>query len=111
MRPGSLSSGAFVKLKHAERRLTFLVISQEQGRFEAKDLPPGQYRRPGVGAGFRERVGSRCGRVRRAERQGRLSLPNKHGCDAGAGNGPQRIRAPESSKVLPLTRRICRKAG
>src|SRR5262245_26911876 len=44
--------GAFVKLKNDARRLTFMVISQEQGRFEAKDLPPGQYRLQGVGGAF-----------------------------------------------------------
>ena len=41
-------SGAFVKLKNDQRRLTFMVISRDQGRFEAKDLPPGQYRVQGV---------------------------------------------------------------
>jgi hypothetical protein len=45
-------AGAFVKLKNDERRLTFMVISRDQGRFEAKDLPPGQYRVQAIGAGF-----------------------------------------------------------
>src|SRR5262249_11398245 len=45
-------TGAFVKLKNAERRLTFMVISQGQGRFEAKDLPVGKYAVQGVGAGY-----------------------------------------------------------
>src|SRR6266850_8320088 len=49
---GQPVAGAFVKLKNAERRLTFMVISQDQGRFEAKDLPPGQYSVQGVGAGY-----------------------------------------------------------
>src|SRR3954453_3271075 len=49
---GQPVAGAFVKLKNDERRLTFMVISQEQGRFEAKDLPPGQYRVQGVGGGY-----------------------------------------------------------
>jgi streptogramin lyase/mono/diheme cytochrome c family protein len=49
---GQPITGAFVKLKNDERRLTFMVISQGQGRFEAKDLPPGTYRVQGVGAGF-----------------------------------------------------------
>src|SRR5262245_53545530 len=40
--------GAFVKLKNDERRLTFMVVSRENGQFEAKDLPPGQYRVQGV---------------------------------------------------------------
>ena len=49
---GQPVAGAFVKLKNAERRLTFMVISREQGQFSAKDLPPGQYRVQGVGAGY-----------------------------------------------------------
>ena len=36
--------GSFVKLRNSERRLTFMVISQDNGLFTAKDLPPGQYR-------------------------------------------------------------------
>jgi virginiamycin B lyase len=40
--------GAFVRLKNDQRRLTFMVISREKGRFEARDLPPGQYRVQGV---------------------------------------------------------------
>src|SRR5215475_1394075 len=45
---GNPIAGAFVKLKNEERRLTFMVVSREQGQFEAKDLPPGQYRVQGV---------------------------------------------------------------
>src|SRR5436190_23982726 len=46
---GQPVAGAFVKLKNAERRLTFMVISQAQGRYEAKDLPVGRYTVQGVG--------------------------------------------------------------
>jgi virginiamycin B lyase len=45
---GKPVAGAFVKLKNDQKRLTFMVISRDQGRFEAKDLPPGQYRVQGV---------------------------------------------------------------
>jgi streptogramin lyase len=45
---GKPVAGAFVKLKNDERRLTFMVVTREQGQFEAKDLPPGQYRVQGV---------------------------------------------------------------
>jgi streptogramin lyase/mono/diheme cytochrome c family protein len=45
---GKPVAGAFVKLKNDEKRLTFMVISRDQGRFEAKDLPPGRYRVQGV---------------------------------------------------------------
>jgi virginiamycin B lyase len=47
--------GAFVKIKNGERRLTFMVISQAQGRYAAKNLPPGQYAVQGVGNGFQSK--------------------------------------------------------
>ena len=49
---GQPLSGAFVKLKNDERRLTFMVVTKERGQFEAKDLPPGLYRVQGVGGNF-----------------------------------------------------------
>src|SRR5438552_14534644 len=49
---GQPVTGAFVKLKNDERRLTFMVVSKERGQFEAKDLPPGTYRVQGVGGNF-----------------------------------------------------------
>src|SRR6266446_4002073 len=49
---GQPISGAFVKLKNDERRLTFMVVSKDRGTFEAKDLPPGTYRAQGVGGNF-----------------------------------------------------------
>jgi virginiamycin B lyase len=49
---GQPVSGAMVKLINADRHLTFMVVSQDQGRFEANDLPPGQYTVQGIGAGF-----------------------------------------------------------
>ena len=42
---GQPLSGAFVKLKNEERRLTFMVISQAQGRYTARNLPR-EIRRP-----------------------------------------------------------------
>ena len=35
---GEPLAGAFVKLKNAEKRLTFMVITQDQGRYTAKNL-------------------------------------------------------------------------
>jgi virginiamycin B lyase len=49
---GKPLAGAFVKLKNADRRLTFMVVSQDQGRYTAKNLPPGKYVVQGVGNGF-----------------------------------------------------------
>src|SRR5262249_60403787 len=48
---GKPVAGAFVKLKNDARRLTYMVVTQTQGQFEAKDLPPGQYRVQAVGGG------------------------------------------------------------
>jgi len=49
---GQPVTGAFVKLKNAERRLTFMVISQDNGQFQATDLPAGHYVVQGVGGNF-----------------------------------------------------------
>ncbi len=40
---GQPVSGAFVRLKNAGKRLTFMVISQNGGAFAAADLPAGNY--------------------------------------------------------------------
>jgi streptogramin lyase len=50
---GQPVAGAMVKLKHELRRLTFMVVSREEGRFEAKDLPPGQYSVQAIGGDMR----------------------------------------------------------
>ncbi|MGH9785742.1 MAG: carboxypeptidase regulatory-like domain-containing protein, partial [Terriglobia bacterium] len=49
---GQPVTGAFVKLKNEQRRLTFMVISQAQGRYTADRLPSGKYSVQGVGSGF-----------------------------------------------------------
>ena len=46
---GAPVSGAFVKLQNAERRLTFMVVSQAQGRYTVKNLPAGKYVVQGIG--------------------------------------------------------------
>ena len=49
---GEPATGAFVKLSHVDRGLTFLVVSQGQGRYQARNLPPGEYRIQGIGGGM-----------------------------------------------------------
>lgn len=49
---GQPMPGAYVKLHDSEKRLTFMVISQAQGRYAAKNLPPGKYTVQGIGSGF-----------------------------------------------------------
>jgi streptogramin lyase len=53
---GEPVSGAFVKLKNGERRFTFMVISQAQGRYTAANLPPGKYEVQGVGGDFQSEM-------------------------------------------------------
>jgi uncharacterized surface anchored protein len=49
---GQALPGAYVKLNNAERRLTFMVVTQAQGRYTIGNLPPGDYTVQGVGNGF-----------------------------------------------------------
>ncbi len=52
---GSPVAGALVKMKVAERHLTFMVVTQAQGRYTAKNLPPGKYVVQGIGNGFQSK--------------------------------------------------------
>jgi len=47
---GQPVSGAFVRLKNADKRLSFMVISQANGTYTAKDLPAGNYTVQAIGA-------------------------------------------------------------
>src|SRR5262245_64488771 len=40
---GAPVAGAFVQMKNAERRLNFMVITQEQGKYTNARLPVGKY--------------------------------------------------------------------
>jgi virginiamycin B lyase len=40
---GAPVTGAFVKMKSEERRLTFMIVSQAQGRYSLNNLPAGRY--------------------------------------------------------------------
>src|SRR5258708_30175170 len=52
---GQALPGAHVKLINAERRLTFMLVSQAQGRYTMNNLPPGNYTVQGVGNGFQSK--------------------------------------------------------
>src|ERR1700752_2595040 len=52
---GQALPGAYVKLFNAERRLTFMVVSQAQGRYSLNNLPPGDYTVQGIGNGFQSK--------------------------------------------------------
>ncbi|HWH80249.1 MAG TPA: carboxypeptidase regulatory-like domain-containing protein, partial [Candidatus Binatus sp.] len=49
---GAPVAGAYVKMKNAERRVTFMVISQAQGRYELNNLPLGKYIVQSIGGEF-----------------------------------------------------------
>src|ERR1700730_1656189 len=53
---GQALPGAYVKLINPERRLTFMVVSQAQGRYEMNNLPPGDYTVQGIGNGFQSKL-------------------------------------------------------
>ena len=52
---GEALPGAYVKLFNPERRLTFMVVSQAQGRYTMNNLPPGDYTVQGIGDGFQSK--------------------------------------------------------
>jgi virginiamycin B lyase len=52
---GQALPGAYVKLINPERRLTFMLVSQAQGRYTMNNLPPGNYTVQGIGNGFQSR--------------------------------------------------------
>ena len=49
---GAPLAGAFVKMKNAERRLSFMVITQAQGRYAVNTLPAGKYIVQAVGGDY-----------------------------------------------------------
>src|SRR5882762_9842896 len=55
---GQALSGAYVKLTNPERALTFMVVSQAQGRYTANNLPPGNYTVQGIGNGLQSKLTS-----------------------------------------------------
>jgi virginiamycin B lyase len=52
---GQALPGAYVKLINAEKRLTFMLVTQAQGRYTMNNLPPGDYTVQGVGNGFQSK--------------------------------------------------------
>lgn len=45
-------AGAYVKIYSPEKELTFMVVSQDGGRFSFKNLPPGKYMVQGIGGNY-----------------------------------------------------------
>ena len=53
---GAPVAGAFVKLKNGERRLTFMIVSQAQGRYSVSNLPSGSYVAQAIGGDFQSEL-------------------------------------------------------
>jgi virginiamycin B lyase len=49
---GASVAGALVKVKNAERRLTFMVVTQAGGRYSVNALPAGKYVVQGIGGDY-----------------------------------------------------------
>ena len=49
---GQPVAGAYVKVADADKGLTIMVVSQEQGRYTAKNLPVGKYTAQAIGGEF-----------------------------------------------------------
>ena len=53
---GAPVAGAFVKMMNGERRLTFMVVSQDQGRYSMNNLPAGKYTVQGIGGDHQSKM-------------------------------------------------------
>src|SRR6266853_774439 len=53
---GQPVTGAYVKLENAEKGLTVMVVSQEQGRYTASNLLVGKYTAQAVGGEFQSKT-------------------------------------------------------
>ncbi len=49
---GQPLAGAYVRVHNSEKHLTFMVVSQAQGHYSVKNLPPGKYTVQSIGNGF-----------------------------------------------------------
>ncbi|OFW36712.1 MAG: hypothetical protein A3J28_10480 [Acidobacteria bacterium RIFCSPLOWO2_12_FULL_60_22] len=85
---GEPAAGAFVKVTNTERKLVFLVISQDQGKFRAANLPPGKYQVQGIGGGMQSDLSPMTELAAGQQATVNLTL-----------NGPQ----PEKPKPLPAS--------
>ena len=99
---GQALPGAYVKLINPERRLTFMVISQAQGRYTMNNLPPGDYTVQGIGDGFQSKptpVALTAGKPATAD----VSLTDKQGDAVPNGwvRSPGRVAGNELDAELP----------
>src|ERR1700681_1166065 len=99
---GEALPGAYVKLINPERRLTFMVVTQAQGRYTLNNLPPGDYTVQGIGDGFQSKptpVALTAGTPATAD----VSLTDKQGDVVPNGwiRSPGRVAGNELDAELP----------
>jgi streptogramin lyase/mono/diheme cytochrome c family protein len=92
--------GAFVRLKNAEKRLGFMVISQDGGGFSAKGLPPGNYEIQSIGGDFQSKLSGPVAVTENAPGKVELALTDKRGPDLTPA-WPRRL-APEVAETMTL---------
>jgi streptogramin lyase len=90
--------GALVRVKNAERRLTFMVPSQDGGRYEIKDLPVGQYTVQGIGGNFQSEVSAPVSVAANAAAKADVALTNARGALLPPA-WPQRIPEAQAEKA------------
>ena len=78
---GQPVAGAFVKLKNSEKRLGFMVISQDGGAFSAKQLPAGNYEVQGAGGDFQSKWSAPVAVPERGTAKVELALTDKRAAD------------------------------
>src|SRR4051812_12832139 len=97
---GKPVAGAFVRLKNAEKRLGFMVISQDGGAFSAKELPAGNYEVQSVGGDFQSKVSGPVAVPETGAAKVELTLTDKRGPDL-APAWPRRL-PPEVAATMKL---------
>ena len=99
---GQALPGAYVKLINQEKRLTFMAVSEAQGRYSMNKLPPGNYTVQGIGNGFQSKptpVALTAGKPSMAD----VSLTDKQGPVVPNGwvRTPGRVAGNELDSELP----------
>jgi streptogramin lyase len=94
---GKPVAGAFVKLHEPDRRLTIMVVSQEGGRYAAKQLPPGHWSVQSVGGDYQSAWSQPVDLADRATAKVDVALSDKRAADLPAA-WPR--RAPEEHATL-----------
>jgi len=72
---GQPVSGAFVRVRNAEKNLSFIVVSQQQGRYTTPNLLPGSYTVESFGGGFQAKGTAEAASGRQATLDLTLSEP------------------------------------